>query len=40
MGDWKLLGEESLEWMKERDQEAGEVIEATYAEEFKQMAVW
>lgn len=33
-------GEESLEWMKERDQEAGEVIDVTYAEKFKQMAVW
>jgi len=33
-------GEESLEWMKDQDQETGEVIDVTYAEKFKQMAVW
>jgi len=33
-------GEESLEWMKERDEQAGSVIEVKYAELFKEMAVW
>lgn len=33
-------GEASLEWMKERDQLAGEEIEVTYAERFKSMTVW
>lgn len=33
-------GEESLEWMRERDGEQGKVIDVTYAEPFKQMAVW
>jgi LmbE family N-acetylglucosaminyl deacetylase len=33
-------GEESLEWMKELDQQRGEVIGETYAESFKQLEVW
>jgi LmbE family N-acetylglucosaminyl deacetylase len=33
-------GEESLEWMKERDRQRGEVIGVTYAESFKPMEVW
>lgn len=33
-------GEESLEWMKERDQQAGQVIDVKYAELFKEMGVW
>lgn len=33
-------GEENLEWMRERDGEQGKVINATYAESFKKMAVW
>lgn len=33
-------GEESLEWMKELDQRRGQVIDAPYAEAFKQMEVW
>jgi LmbE family N-acetylglucosaminyl deacetylase len=33
-------GEENLEWLKERDRLKGEVIDATYAEAFKSLAVW
>lgn len=33
-------GEESLEWMKEIDRERGEVIDAPYAESFKEIGVW
>jgi LmbE family N-acetylglucosaminyl deacetylase len=33
-------GEESLEWMKELDQQRGQVIGVTYAESFKQLEVW
>lgn len=33
-------GEESLEWMKKLDAERGEVIGVSYAEAFKQIAVW
>lgn len=33
-------GEESLEWMKELDQQRGQAIDARYAESFKQMEVW
>jgi LmbE family N-acetylglucosaminyl deacetylase len=33
-------GEESLEWMKDLDQKAGEVIEVRYAEAFKALQVW
>ena len=33
-------GEESLEWMKELDQKAGQVIDVKYAEVFKRIEVW
>ncbi|MDY6867658.1 MAG: PIG-L deacetylase family protein [Chloroflexota bacterium] len=33
-------GLDSLEWMKARDERAGEVIKVTYAEPFKQIGVW
>jgi LmbE family N-acetylglucosaminyl deacetylase len=33
-------GEESLEWMKEMDQQQGQVIGALYTELFKQIEVW
>jgi LmbE family N-acetylglucosaminyl deacetylase len=33
-------GEESLEWMKELDQQRGQVIGVTYAESFKALDVW
>jgi LmbE family N-acetylglucosaminyl deacetylase len=33
-------GEESLEWMKNRDHKVGEKIGATYAEVFKRVEVW
>lgn len=33
-------GEESLEWMKERDRERGKTIDADYAESFKEIDVW
>jgi hypothetical protein len=33
-------GEESLEWMKELDHKAGQVIGVTYAEVFKRVDVW
>ncbi len=33
-------GEESLEWMKELDQRAGQVIDVKYAEVFKRIEVW
>jgi LmbE family N-acetylglucosaminyl deacetylase len=33
-------GEESLEWMKERDKNAGQVIDVMYAESFKTLPVW
>ena len=33
-------GEESLEWMKERDRQAGKMIGVEYAEPFKQLRVW
>ena len=33
-------GEESLDWMKERDKPAGQKSGATYAEVFKQLRVW
>jgi hypothetical protein len=33
-------GEESLEWMKDRDKLAGQFIDATYAEPFKRIEVW
>jgi LmbE family N-acetylglucosaminyl deacetylase len=33
-------GEESLEWMKERDQKIGQAIDVPYAETFMQIEVW
>ena len=33
-------GEQNLEWMKERDKLPGQTIGVTYAEPFKQIAVW
>ena len=33
-------GEESLEWMKEIDREQGKVVDADYAEAFKEIEVW
>ena len=33
-------GLDSLEWLKERDQQAGEAIAVTYAESFNQIGVW
>jgi LmbE family N-acetylglucosaminyl deacetylase len=33
-------GEESLEWMKELDRKAGQVIDVSYAEVFKRVEVW
>jgi LmbE family N-acetylglucosaminyl deacetylase len=33
-------GEESLEWMKELDQQRGQVLDVSYAEAFKEMRVW
>ncbi len=33
-------GEESLEWMKDRDRRAGEQIDVEYAELFRQLEVW